>query len=183
MRTRKYNTALLRKAKKIKLIAMDIDGVLTTGSIIVLESGEEVKAWNVRDRIAFYYARQVKSGLLFAWISGRGSHQLEMRAQEIGIDALYQNCMKKSKALHEIARKYSLSLDEIAYIGDDLIDLPVLVKAGLSVCPRDAVPEVQDRVDLVSAYIGGKGVLREAVEIVLKAQGMWKKLVHEYTSS
>lgn len=180
VKMRKYSVSVLRKARKIRLIAMDIDGVLTNGDIIVRESGEEVKIWNVRDRIAFYFADKISSGLKFAWITGRGSRQVEQRAAEIKIDALYQNCMRKKDALHDLMKKYSLSSKEIAFIGDDLIDIPVLKMVGLSMCPHDAAGEVCGRVDIISAFSGGKGVLREMVEIVLKSKGMWIRLVKEY---
>lgn len=177
---RKYSKEILKKAKKIKLIAMDVDGVLTNGDIVVRESGEEVKTWNVRDRIAFYFARKSTDKLKFAWITGRASRQVEQQASEIKIDALYQNCMDKLEAVKNLTSTFSVSFSEIAFIGDDLIDLPVLRRVGLSMCPGDAAPEVKEHVDIVSLYPGGKGVLREAVEIVLQAGGLWKKVVAGY---
>ncbi|MFH1379004.1 MAG: HAD hydrolase family protein [bacterium] len=181
IKLRTYKPEILKKAKKIKLIAMDIDGVLTNGDIIVRESGEEVKIWNVRDRIAFHFAEKSKSHLKFVWITGRGSRQVEQRAAEIKIDSLYQYCMNKKEALCDLMNKYSLSSEKIAFIGDDLIDIPVLNLVGLSMCPADAAIEVLRNVDIISRYNGGKGVLREMVEIILKSKGLWEKLVNEYT--
>ncbi|MBD3271082.1 MAG: HAD hydrolase family protein [Elusimicrobia bacterium] len=176
----RFSAAVLTRAKKIKLIAMDIDGVLNTGDILVRESGEEVKSWNVRDRIAFYFAGRSSVRLRFAWITGRGSRQVQQRAAEIPVDALYEHCMDKKSALLDIMKKFSLSEQEIAYIGDDLIDLPVLKRVGLSVCPRDAANELKPHVDFISTVPGGKGVLREVVELVLTAYGEWDAIIRHY---
>jgi len=175
-----YDPLIFEKAGKIKLIAMDVDGVLTNGDIIIRESGEEVKTWNVKDRIGFYFARLCGNGLKFAWITGRASRQVEQQAESIKIDALYQNCMDKKQALQNLMERFSLSADEIAFIGDDLIDLPVLCRVGLSICPHDASFELKEYVDVVSAYAGGKGVFREAVELVLRATGVWEQIIAEY---
>jgi 3-deoxy-D-manno-octulosonate 8-phosphate phosphatase (KDO 8-P phosphatase) len=169
-----------QKAKKIKLIAMDIDGVLTGGEIIVLDSQEEVKIWNVKDRFAFHLVQRGKINIKFAWITGRHSQQVLDRAREIDIEVLYQNCMKKKEALQEIARRFGLSAAEIAFIGDDLVDVSPLRYAGLAVCPSDALPEVIKEVDYVTSVPGGKGVLREVVDLVLKSQGLWKRATEGY---
>jgi 3-deoxy-D-manno-octulosonate 8-phosphate phosphatase (KDO 8-P phosphatase) len=168
------------KAEKIKLIAMDVDGVLTGGEIIVLSSGEEVKIWSVKDGFAFHYAKRNNTGLKFAWITGRNSKQVSDRAKESKIDFLYQGCMSKLIAVNEIARKMNISLNQIAYIGDDLVDIPVLKRAGLSFCPADAPLEVKKAAYVISKTKGGKGILKEVVDIVLKSQGLWNKAVGEY---
>jgi 3-deoxy-D-manno-octulosonate 8-phosphate phosphatase (KDO 8-P phosphatase) len=167
-------------ARNVKLIAMDIDGVLTAGEVIVLNSGEEVKVWNVKDRFAFHLVKRAGLDIKFAWITGRESPQVKARADEIGIDVLYQSCMKKKEALQEIAGRFSLQPDEILYIGDDLVDIPVLRYVGLALCPKDAPAEVKQAADHATSVPGGRGVLREAVEIVLKSQGNWKKACAGY---
>lgn len=168
------------KAKKIKLIAMDIDGVLTGGEIIVLDSQEEVKIWNVKDRFAFHLVHRSGIDIKFAWITGRQSKQVSDRAKEINIEALYQNCMKKKAALHEIAQRFGLTAEQVAFIGDDLVDIPPLRYAGLAVCPADAPVEVKKEADFVTEARGGRGVLREVVETVLKSQGLWQKATAGY---
>lgn len=174
------NKKILEKAKKIKLIGMDIDGVLTGGEIVVLNSGEEVKFWNAKDRFGFALARKSGGGLKFVWITGRESKEVENQAKEIGVDRIYQNCYDKLSAYREIVKNFSLHPAEIAYIGDDLMDLPILKRVGLSVCPNDAPEELKKIVDHISFYPGGKGVFRETIEIILKAKGLWRKTINEY---
>jgi len=167
-------------AKEIKLIASDIDGVLTAGEIIILHSGEEIKIWDVRDRYAFSAAKKADSGIKFAWITGRKSKQVQLRAKEIGIDFLYQECMNKKEALIEICSKLKILPTNVLYIGDDIVDLPALRFAGIAVAPADAFAEVKKQADIVTKKAGGKGVLREVVDIVLRAQGLWHKANAEY---
>jgi len=174
------NKKILEKAKKIKLIGMDIDGVLTGGEIVVLNSGEEVKFWNVKDRFGFALAHKSGSGLKFVWITGRESKEVERQAKEIGIDAVYQNCQDKLSAFKEVLKNFSLKQEGVAYIGDDLMDLPVLKRVGFSICPNDAPEELKKIVDHISPFPGGGGVFREVIEIVLKAKNLWRKTVCEY---
>lgn len=174
---KKYTKQLLNTASKIKLIATDIDGVLTAGEVIVLESGEEVKMWYVRDRQGLHTLKQNLPNIKAAWITGRKSKQVEIRAKEQKIDYLIQECKDKMKAILDIANKLSIGLSEIAYIGDDIIDLSVLRKVGLSVCPKDAVIEVKKVSKYISQYDGGKGVFREVCEILLKANNKWDEIV------
>ena len=175
---KKYTKQLLNLASKIKLIATDIDGVLTAGEIIVLESGEEVKIWNVKDRQGLHTLKQNMPNIKIAWITGRKSKQVEIRAKEQKIDYLVQECKDKVKSILDIANKLSIGLSEIAYIGDDIIDLPVLKKAGLSVCPKDAVIEAKKVSKYISQYDGGKGVFREVCEILLKANNKWDEIIN-----
>ena len=174
------NKKLTKKAKKIKLIAMDVDGVLTGGEVIILESGEEIKIWNVKDRFAFHYARKGLPSIKYAWITGRKSNSVETCAKEIGIDYLYQNCMDKLDAVKEIVLELGLKLDEVAYLGDDIVDIPVLKNVGLGVCPSDSSSDVRKSSALVSEFPGGKGVFRHVAEIVLKSQNAWKKATCDY---
>ena len=176
---KKYTKQLLNAASKIKLIATDVDGVLTAGEVIVLESGEEVKIWNVRDRQGLHTLKKYLPEIKVAWITGRKSKQLDLRAKEQKIDFLVQECKNKTKALIEIANTISADFSEIAYIGDDIIDLKVLKSAGLSVCPKDAVIEAKKIAKYVSQYDGGKGVFREVCEIILKSKKIWDKIIKE----
>jgi len=167
------------KAKKIEMIGMDIDGVLTPGDIVIMESGEEIKSWNVKDRLGFNLARRA-GNLKFAWISGRGCRQVEERAKELEIEAVSLKRMDKCEALKEILKKFELKSENFAYIGDDLVDIPVLKKAGLSFCPKDAPEEVKQVVDYVTRTEGGRGVLREVIELILKLQGKWEQATRDY---
>jgi 3-deoxy-D-manno-octulosonate 8-phosphate phosphatase (KDO 8-P phosphatase) len=175
----KYTKNLLNYAKNIKLIATDVDGVLTAGEVIILENGEEVKIWNVKDRLAIRLVKQYLPDIKLAWITGRKSKQVELRAKELDIDYLIQECKDKKKEIVKIANKMNIESSQIAYIGDDIIDLAVLNSVGVSICPKDAVDEVKKIAKYISKYDGGKGVLREAIEIVLKANNLWKQIIKE----
>ncbi|MFQ5866962.1 MAG: KdsC family phosphatase [bacterium] len=169
------------KTKNIEMIGMDVDGVLTPGDIVIMESGEEIKSWNVKDRLGFNLARRA-GNLKFAWISGRGCRQVEQTAKELRIEAVRLKRMDKNEALEEILKKFKLKAENFAYIGDDIVDIPVLKKAGLSFCPKDAPEEVKRVVDYVTKAKGGRGVLREVLELILKLQGKWKEATREYYS-
>ncbi len=174
---RKYTKQLLKISSKIRLLATDIDGVLTAGEVILLENGEEIKVWNVKDRLGMHLLKQYLPEVKVAWITGRNSKQVELRAKEQKVDFLVQNCQDKIKSLLEIANNLSISLEEIAYIGDDIIDLCILKQVGLSVCPLDAVIEAKKISKYISQYDGGKGVFREVCEILLKSKNMWNEII------
>lgn len=174
---KKYTKQLLNISSKIKLVATDIDGVLTAGEVILLENGEEIKIWNVKDRLGMHLLKQYLPEVKVAWITGRSSKQVELRAKEQKVDFLVQSCQDKIKSLLEIANSISISLEEIAYIGDDIIDLCILKKVGLSVCPLDAVMEAKKVSKYVSQYDGGKGVFREVCEMLLKSRNIWNEII------
>ena len=174
---KKYTKQLLNTASKIKLIATDIDGVMTAGEIILLENGEEIKIWNVNDRLGMHLLKEYLPDVKVAWITGRKSKQVEIRAKEQKVDFLVQECKDKIKSLVNIANKMSIGMSEILYIGDDIIDLCALKKAGLSVCPKDAVVEAKKVSKYISQYDGGKGVFREVCELLLKANKKWDEIL------
>jgi len=167
------------KARNIQMIGMDVDGVLTSGDIVIMESGEEIKSWSVKDRMGFNLARRSGS-LKFAWISGRSCRQVEQTAKELRIEAVRLKRMDKKEALNEILKEFNLKPENFAYIGDDLVDIPVLKSAGLSFCPKDAPEEVKQAADYVTRTEGGRGVLREVIELILKSQGKWEEATREY---
>ncbi|HOW29016.1 MAG TPA: HAD hydrolase family protein [Elusimicrobiota bacterium] len=175
-----YPPAVLKKARSIRLLAMDIDGVLTAGDVVVLNSGEEVKFWNVKDRIGFTMLRKSGKEFHFAWITGRGCNAVERAAREIGVQSLYQQCWDKKKAFHELLAKLRLNPEEAAYLGDDLIDVPVLRVAGLAVCPSDAPAHVKAVSHYATRVPGGRGVFRETVELILEAQGLWPEVMRHF---
>jgi 3-deoxy-D-manno-octulosonate 8-phosphate phosphatase (KDO 8-P phosphatase) len=171
---------LLKKAAKIELFISDIDGVLTRGEIIILGSGEEVKIWNVKDGMGYSLLKEFCPEIKTAWITGRSSLQVKKRAAAMKIDFLVQGCDDKEKAFFEIIKKAGVKPSQTAYMGDDLVDIAVLKLAGLSVCPKDALPEVKKRADYVSAFNGGEGVARETAEIILRAKGAAEKVLKKY---
>ena len=170
---------LIEKIKNIKMLAMDVDGVLTGGEIIYINDTDEIKIWSVKDRMGFALAHRAPD-IKLAWITGRSSREVERCARECQIDFLYQNATTKIDAYKELKEKFSLSDEQIAYIGDDLIDIPILRRAGLAVSPADAPGEVKKETDLVTKAAGGKGVFRELVELVLKTQGTWDQACERY---
>jgi len=174
---------LAARLKKVRLFAMDVDGVLTDGSIIVLESGEEVKAWHVRDRIGFFMLRESGAHFHTAWITGRKSNAVKGAAENLRIGALYQKCEDKGAALREVTRKFGLIPEEVLFIGDDLVDLPAFKAAGLAICPADAPDVVRKACRWTTKAAGGKGVFREVADAVLQAQGLWPRVIGRFEKS
>lgn len=176
----KDKSQIIKKAKNIKLLACDVDGVLTRGEIILLNNGEEVKIWNVKDGLGYSLLREAVPNIKTAWITGRSSEQLKNRAEDLKIDYLVQSCTNKKAALDAILHETGLMVSETAYIGDDIIDIPVLSRAGFSICPKDASDELKKHVDYISKLNGGEGIVREIIEIILKSKGYWKKILEKY---
>ena len=178
----KLPRSLMTRARRIRLLAMDVDGVLTDGCVVVLESGEEIKSWNVKDRLGLALMREKKIPLLFAWITGRESNAVNRAAKDLGIHHVAQRCDDKKEALRKILSGHQLTGTQAAFIGDDLIDLPVLRVVGLACSPANAVLEVKKRVHYVSPLKGGEGVARDVLELILTAQGLWAPLVRSSLS-
>ncbi len=155
----------------IKLVVLDVDGVLTDGSIIIDDNGVESKHFHVRDGAAI--ALWIKLGRRVAILSGRSARCVDRRAAELGIEPVVQGSSAKGAALQTMIADLGVTLDQTAFMGDDLADLPALELAGFSACPSDAVPEVRAVVDHVAVASGGRGAVREVIEILLKAQGAW----------
>ncbi|MCL2335284.1 MAG: HAD hydrolase family protein [Endomicrobia bacterium] len=178
----KNKTKIFKKAKAIKLLACDVDGVLTRGDIVILNDGQEVKSWNVKDGLGYAELRGIFPRVKTAWITGRESEQVKKRAEELKIDYLVQNCSGKKSALDAILEETGFKASETAYIGDDINDIPILSRAGFSVCPADAAEDAKKYADYVSALGGGEGVVREVIEIILKAKGEWKKILEKHNA-
>jgi len=163
---------------KIKAFIFDVDGVLTGGEIIYTNGGEEAKVFNIQDGWAIVEVK--KHGFITGIITGRSSELVAKRSTELKIDYLVQGELKKLDAYEKFKMQYGVKDEEIAYIGDDLIDLPILVRCGFAVCPADANEEVKSRVHLISRFNGGKGAVREMIEEVLKAQKIWESIIKHY---
>ena len=170
--------SLQSKAAAIRLILFDVDGVLTDGRVIVHADGSESKTFVIRDGIAMVWAQRsdVKVGLL----SARNSPTTPHRAAQLGITLVHQGVSSKLEAYERILDAERLTDENVAYMGDDIVDLAVLSRVGLSCAPADAVPEVRSRVDWVSRFNGGDGAARELVELILRAQGTWDAVVASY---
>jgi 3-deoxy-D-manno-octulosonate 8-phosphate phosphatase (KDO 8-P phosphatase) len=164
----------------IRLIAMDVDGVLTDGKIDLSGDSEENKTFHVLDGLGIQLA--INAGLVVAWISGRESKIVEKRANELGVTHLFQRASNKSAAIAELIGSYALSQANIAYIGDDLNDLPAYSLAGCKFAPANAVSEIKALADFVTERPGGSGAVREVCDVILKAQGKWNDAVTIYLS-
>ncbi|MDF2636220.1 MAG: 3-deoxy-D-manno-octulosonate 8-phosphate phosphatase, YrbI family [Pelosinus sp.] len=166
------------RAKQIKLLILDVDGVLTDGHIIFGRDGELMKNFHSQDGLGITAAH--KAGLKTAIISGRESQIVHLRSTELKITDVFQGAMNKVDALATLLEKYNLDLEEVAYVGDDLIDLSVMVQVGLSCAVANAVDEVKEHAHMVTNHQGGQGAVREVVEFILKSQGKWDDIVNAY---
>lgn len=169
---------MLEKLTKIKLLALDVDGVLTDGSINIGNEGELFKAFNCKDGLGISAARKI--GLRVAIITGRKSSIIHHRAKELGINLLCEGVHDKFAELVRIQKELEFRQEEIAYIGDDLNDLPAFAAAGLSFAPADACAEIKAEASVVLTHTGGHGAVREAIEKILKAQGKWEAVIASY---
>ena len=170
------------RARRIELVLMDVDGVLTDGSIILLPDGQgsvqEVKIFNVQDGVGIVFAH--RAGLRTGVLTGRRSVSVTARAQELGIEIVEQGSHNKLESYAKICSAAQLGDASIAYIGDDMQDLPILRRAGLAVAPADAQEEVKCACHLVTGRDGGRGAVREALDFILRAQGKWDQVASRY---
>ena len=162
---------IYQKFKKIKAIAMDVDGVLTDGTLLCTDSGEWVRRMNIKDGYAISHA--VKSGLHLCVISGSIGEGVKIRMKRLGLEVVYQDVADKSIVLKEWMNALNVVADEVIFIGDDMPDLPALKLVGLSCCPKDAAAEIADACQYVSPFNGGDGCVRDIIEKVMKLQGTW----------
>ncbi|MBX7218320.1 MAG: HAD hydrolase family protein [Blastocatellia bacterium] len=160
---------VLERAKRISLLLMDCDGVLTDGWIILLPDGQEVKAFNSQDGHGLKMAQ--RAGLRTGVITGRGSVALDQRAKEVGIEFVFQNAKDKNAVMNELLHSQGIEPDQVAFIGDDLPDLPPMQRVGLAVAVSNAVAELKSIAHYVTEKHGGHGAVREVIELILKAQG------------
>jgi 3-deoxy-D-manno-octulosonate 8-phosphate phosphatase (KDO 8-P phosphatase) len=163
---------------KIELLVLDVDGVLTDGHIVLTPDGDEIKCFSVRDGSGLKYWQRV--GKRAAIISGRGSPAVSIRAKELGIDPVRLKVHHKGPALAELMDELSLNREQVAVMGDDLTDLPMLMSCGLAIAPSDAVSEVRRRAHLVTRRPGGAGCVREAIEFILHRAGLWDAVMQRY---
>jgi len=159
---------------------MDVDGVLTDNSIIYYETNKDIKAFSARDGLGIEMLHHI--GIKTGIITGRVSAIVEYRAKELGINEIIQGIKDKKSCLTDLLHKYSLNKEEVLYIGDDLIDLPILMQVGLSVAAADAHPDVLERVHWVCQSPGGKGAVREVTDLLIKAHGKWEEILRYYCS-
>lgn len=179
MPARTISAAVKRRAKKIRLLLMDVDGTLTNGTVCLQGfpdgSVAEMKVFNAHDGAGVKLASIV--GLRSGVITGRNSPALTQRAREMGVEFVFQGQARKTSAYEEILKRAGVKDEEVAYLGDDLPDLPLLGRAGLAVAVGDAAAEVKRAAHYVTKANGGQGAARELVELILKAQGRWESSI------
>jgi 3-deoxy-D-manno-octulosonate 8-phosphate phosphatase (KDO 8-P phosphatase) len=177
------------RLQKVKLLIMDVDGVLTDGSMIYIEEPEtssttahnsspvtrQMKIFNAQDGLGIRMAMLV--GLKIAWVTGNVSPTVARRARDVGVTDLYQGARHKPEAVRELASRYDLRPEEIAYIGDDLNDLPAFAAVGATFAVNNAASDVKDAADFTTEKSGGSGAVREAIETILRTQGIWQNAV------
>lgn len=168
----------LEKARRVRWLVLDVDGVLTDGRILLDGAGGEWKAFDARDGHRLVMA--AREGIRTVLITGRSSEAVARRAAELGVHRVYQGVRDKGAVFERFLAEEGVAAEETAYCGDDLVDLPALRRAGLAAAVGDAVPEVRSAADWVASARGGRGAVRELVEFVLAAQGRWEQAVGGY---
>lgn len=172
--------SLFEKAARIKLVLFDVDGVLTDGAVLINSDGSESKNFFIRDGIAMVWAQ--RAGLSVGFLSARMSPTTMPRAKQLGVTLVHQGVSSKADTFDRILADERVSAAEVAYMGDDIVDLAVIGRAGLSAAPADAVDEVRSAVDVVCEHDGGRGAAREFIELLLRAQNRWADVVAGYAN-
>lgn len=167
-----------RKAQKIKLLLLDVDGVLTDGSIIYGEKAGEMKSFHVHDGQGIRWL--LKEGIKVGFLSGRSSGAVAMRAKDLGISFLFQGIKDKVGTYSELLQTANFEPNQVSFMGDDFVDVRLLQKVGLSISVPNGHPLVQKEVDYVTQASGGFGAVREVAELILKAQGKWESLLRDH---
>jgi 3-deoxy-D-manno-octulosonate 8-phosphate phosphatase (KDO 8-P phosphatase) len=173
----KIPAAVRKKAKKIRLLLLDVDGVLTDGRIIIDDRGVETKQFHVRDGHGIVLL--LRAGIDVGFLTARSSKSVVSRAKELNVKLVRQGVQNKLDAYNEIKQSSGLKDDQIAYVGDDIVDRPVLRSVGLAVSVPDGWPELVSTVDFVTSVEGGRGAVREIAELLLRAQGKWSIVINQ----
>jgi len=168
------------RARKIRLLVMDVDGVLTDGRMVLSDRGEELKMFHTHDGIGLVLAH--RAGLATAMVTGETSPIAKARGEKLGVGTVVLGARRKGEVVEALLAERGLAADALAYIGDDLLDLPALQRAGLALAPADAVHDVRAAAHVVTRAAGGHGAVRECVELLLRAQGVWDAVLRAFVS-
>jgi 3-deoxy-D-manno-octulosonate 8-phosphate phosphatase (KDO 8-P phosphatase) len=168
----------VEKAKKLKLLILDVDGVLTDGKLFFDNEGNEYKSFHVQDGHGIKLLR--RTGVEVAVISGRSSKSVELRMKNLGIEHVYQGHENKIAAFNEIIEKIGITPEQAAHVGDDVIDLPVMIRVGLAIAVNDANFAVKQRADWCTTLPGGQGAVREVCDFIMQAQGSYDEILNAY---
>lgn len=172
------SVTVIEKAKKLKLLILDVDGVLTDARLYFDNDGTEYKCFHARDGHGIKLLRQ--TGVEVAVISGRNSQSVTLRMKSLGIEHVYQGHEDKLSALAEVLEKTGIKPEQAAHVGDDLLDLPIMMRVGLSIAVNDANFAVKQRADWSTALPGGRGAVREVCDLILQAQGTFDNVLRTY---
>ncbi len=166
------------KARKVKLLILDVDGVLTDGKIVLDETGRQLKFFDVQDGLGVVLLK--RAGINTIILSARYSRTVSFRAKDMKVFKIYQNSEDKLKTYQKILKQLKLKSEGVCFIGDELIDIPVLKRAGFSVAVANAAVEAKRVSDYITKRKGGDGAVREIIELILKSQGKWNKVISKY---
>ncbi|WDP86615.1 MAG: HAD-IIIA family hydrolase [Desulfobacter sp.] len=169
-----------KKLKRIYLLLLDVDGVLTDGNITYTDSGEQIKTFNSKDGLGLRLL--MDAGVNVGIVTGRSSGALLHRCKNLGIDMIFDGIKDKAKAFDAIVKKTGICADNIAFVGDDLMDLPAMTRAGVSFTVSDAPLEIKQHADITTDLPGGHGAVRQVCESILKARGDWEHMVSQFLS-
>ena len=174
----KRRSGVRARARRVKLLVLDVDGVLTDGRMTLTERGDELKSFHTHDGMGVNLAR--RAGIKVALVTGEKSEIGRMRGTKLGVEEIVLGARRKAETLEALRVKLGVAAEEVAFMGDDLLDIPALERAGLAVAPANAVPEVRAVAHVVTRAAGGAGAVRECVELILRAQGRWRETVHAF---
>ncbi len=169
---------IIEKAKKLKLLILDVDGVLTDGRLFFDDNGKEYKCFHARDGHGIKLLRE--TGVHIAVISGRKSNSVALRMKNLGVELVYQGHENKIAAFNEIIQKLSLQPEQVAHVGDDLLDLPIMIRVGLSIAVNDANDSVKEYADWCTGTRGGQGAVREVCDFIMQSQGTFEDVLKRY---
>jgi 3-deoxy-D-manno-octulosonate 8-phosphate phosphatase (KDO 8-P phosphatase) len=169
---------ILEKVKQVKLLLLDVDGVLTDGRIIYDSKGRDMKLFDVHDGMGVYLLK--KAGIKTVLITAKGSRAISPRARDMQVEEVLENISPKTSALDKILRKYGVGAEEVCFVGDDLVDLGLMKRLGFTVAVFNAAPEIKQASHYITLREGGRGAVREIAELILKAQGKWNDVLADY---
>lgn len=175
---RKVSKRLLEKFKRVKILLLDVDGVLTDGRIIYDNKGRDMKFYDVHDGLGVYLLGRM--GIKTILITAKGSKCTFYRAKDMKVEDIYENILPKAAVYEKVQKKYGFSDSEICFVGDDLVDLSILNRAGVPVAVKNASSDVKKAAIYITENPGGRGAVREVVEIILKSKGLWGKVLDIY---
>jgi len=176
MRNKAPNASVRDKIMKVKLLILDVDGVLTDGQIVYDSDGRESRSFDAQDGIGILLLRA--AGIKTIMITIKPSKAVEYRARDLKVEEVYQGVKPKTKVLQQILEKHSLDSDEICYVGDDLVDIGMMKAVGFPVAVENATSEVKEAASYVTDRSGGRGAVREVAELILKTQGVWHRMLN-----